>query len=106
MKLVKYKLEIHNIELKKINEADTTRTCPVCGHKHKPKGRIYHCKKCNFLAFRDEVGTYNILNKYMNNGIIMPNEYVPTGEIKYLRIIKHRGYRRLSNRSRVADQTM
>lgn len=92
MALVRYKLEIHNIELEKINEADTTRTCPACGHKHKPRGRIYQCtnKECRFRAYRDEVGAYNILNKYMNGGIIKPNEYIPTGVIKYLRIIKHK----------------
>lgn len=87
MNYVKYKLERHHIAVEPINEAYTTQTCPVCGHRHKPGGRLYSCKQCNFKAPRDEVGCYNILNKYMNNGEIKINSLIPQNNTKYLRPI-------------------
>jgi putative transposase len=80
-----------------VSEHYTSQTCPSCGHRHKVKGRVFHCKQCNFKAFRDEVGAYNILNKSLNNNVIKIGEYKPTGEIKYLRPIV------IGNRSRGDD---
>lgn len=88
VRYIKERLDRHQIEMKAINEAYTTQTCPACGHRHKPGGRIYHCKKCNFKAFRDEVGAYNILNKYVNGNKIVTGDCIPTGEIKYLRPLR------------------
>ena len=88
MNYVKYKLERHNIEVEPINEAYTSQTCPVCGHRHKPGGRNYKCKQCSFEAPRDEVGCYNILNKYVNNDVIKINTLIPNNNTKYLRPIK------------------
>lgn len=87
LKLCEYKLHQHGIHFEETNEAYTSQTCPACGHRHKVRGRVYHCKQCQFKAFRDEVGAYNILNKYQNT-IIKINECIPTGNIKYLRVVK------------------
>jgi putative transposase len=76
----------------KINEAYTSQTCPVCGHRHKPTGRIYKCKnkECNFVGIRDEVGSANILNKHLHGGRIEKNTLLPTSKVKYLRPVKLR----------------
>ncbi len=39
------------------SERGTSSQCPRCGHKHKPKGRVWHCKKCGFTGHRDLVGS-------------------------------------------------
>lgn len=85
-----YKGKLRGVELIKINEAYTSQTCPVCGHRHKPTGRIYRCRNtaCDFIGVRDEVGAANILNKHLNNGTIQPNEILPSGQVKYLRPVK------------------
>ena len=98
--LIRYcreKLNEKHIEFEEVNEHYTSQTCPSCGHRHKVKGRVFHCKQCNFKAFRDEVGAYNILNKSLNDNVIKIGEYIPTGHIKYLRPIV------IGNRSRGDD---
>lgn len=89
VRYIKERLDRHQIEMKAINEAYTTQTCPVCGHRHKPGGRVYRCRQCDFKAFRDEVGAYNILNKYVNGNKIVAGKCIPTGEIKYLRPLQY-----------------
>jgi len=84
---LKYKLKLIGCEVIMINEAYTTRTCPVCGNQHKPAGRTYRCKNCGGIFARDEVGAVNILNKYIN-GKIKPGMIIPTNHIKYLRPVK------------------
>jgi IS605 OrfB family transposase len=39
-----------------VNEAYTSQTCPRCGHRSKPKGRIFLCHVCGFRCARDRVG--------------------------------------------------
>ena len=34
--------------------------CPVCGHRHKPRGRNWRCKACGFEDPRDIVGAVNM----------------------------------------------
>jgi putative transposase len=41
-------------------ERGTSSHCPVCGHKHKPKGRNWSCKACGFEGHRDLVGSINM----------------------------------------------
>jgi putative transposase len=88
-KYLDYKLQNIGSKLEMENEAYTTQTCPVCGHRHKPAGRLYRCrnKDCNFVSVRDEVGTFNIRNKYIN-GEIVSGFSVPNGTIKYLKPVK------------------
>jgi putative transposase len=48
------------------NEAWTSKTCPACGRRNDPKGRVYKCP-CGFVGHRDAVGQVNILRKYLGN---------------------------------------
>ncbi len=42
------------------SERGTSSRCPVCGHKHKPKGRNWACRVCGFHGHRDLVGSVNM----------------------------------------------
>ncbi|WP_201374943.1 RNA-guided endonuclease TnpB family protein [Ktedonobacter robiniae] len=42
------------------SERGTSSQCPVCGHKHKPKGRNWACRACQFSGHRDLVGSINM----------------------------------------------
>jgi putative transposase len=42
------------------SERGTSSRCPRCGHKHKPKGRTWACRKCGLLGHRDLVGSLNM----------------------------------------------
>jgi putative transposase len=42
------------------SERGTSSRCPVCGHKHKPKGRNWVCRACGFAGHRDLVGSVNM----------------------------------------------
>lgn len=42
------------------SERGTSSRCPSCGHKHKPRGRVWHCKACGFTGHRDLVGSVNM----------------------------------------------
>jgi putative transposase len=64
---VKYKAEAEGIAVKLEDEADTSQTCPHCGHRHKPRGRIYRCPCCGFQAHRDVVGQVNILSIFKHD---------------------------------------
>ena len=60
-----YKVEEFGVEVELQDEAYTTRTCPGCGHEHKPRGRVYACPVCGLRAHRDAVGAANILSLYL-----------------------------------------
>lgn len=73
MKYLKYKLEAVGIKFRKISEAYTSQTCPICGQRHKPNGRNYSCN-CGYKMHRDIHGAHNILSlglydkiKYITN---------------------------------------
>ncbi|HLQ28132.1 MAG TPA: transposase [Ktedonobacteraceae bacterium] len=42
------------------SERGTSSQCPVCRHRHKPKGRVWKCRKCGFKGHRDVVGSVNM----------------------------------------------
>ena len=42
------------------SERGTSSQCPVCRHRHKPKGRVWKCRKCGFVGHRDVVGSVNM----------------------------------------------
>ena len=42
------------------DERGTSSRCPVCGHRHKPRGRNWRCKACGFVGHRDIVGAINM----------------------------------------------
>ncbi|WP_161792030.1 zinc ribbon domain-containing protein [Methylacidiphilum kamchatkense] len=41
-------------------ERGTSSRCPVCGHRHKPKGRNWRWKACGLKGHRDIVGAVNM----------------------------------------------
>ena len=60
-----YKAEESGIRIHDdVSERYTSQTCLSCGHRHKPKGRIYRCPKCEFEFARDGVGAANILSRF------------------------------------------
>ena len=65
-----YKAEAEGIKVPPlVDEAYTTKTCPNCGHRHKPRGRTYRCPSCGFQAHRDVVGQINILSRYLEGDV-------------------------------------
>ncbi|AIY87302.1 transposase [Thermotoga sp. 2812B] len=71
IEMIRYKAEQFGIEVKLISEANTSKTCPVCGAKNKPNGRRYHCKTCGFEYHRDGVGAINIWKRYPGTGQVV-----------------------------------
>jgi putative transposase len=76
-----YKAEAEGIQVELVNEAYTSQTCPHCGARHKPRGRVYRCPSCGFQAHRDVVGQVNILSRY---------RYGAPGKLPAPREVKHR----------------
>jgi putative transposase len=61
-----YKAEESGIGVQdRVSEKYTSQTCPICGHRYKPKGRNYKCSKCGFVFSRDGVGCSNILSRFL-----------------------------------------
>jgi putative transposase len=83
-----YKGQRKGVSLKRQEESYTTQTCPKCGHRHKPSGRMYVCRNCDFIGIRDLVGGANIKNKHDNGGIIVIGKVLPPSSAKYLRVVK------------------
>ncbi|MEO8954674.1 MAG: transposase [Ktedonobacteraceae bacterium] len=54
------------------SERGTSSQCPVCGHKHKPKGREWNCKKCGFNGHRDIVGSVNMHTLAYGEQVMFP----------------------------------
>ena len=73
-KYITYKAAAKGIEVVLQNEAYTSQTCPQCGHRRKPTGREYSCRRCGFLGHRDIVGASNILSRtlYGELGQVIP----------------------------------
>src|SRR6266700_1573323 len=42
------------------SERGTSSQCPVCEHRHRPRGRVWKCRKCGFQGHRDIVGSVNM----------------------------------------------
>ena len=62
--LITYKAKTAGIQVKAIDEAYTSQTCPRCGNRKKPTTRNYTCK-CGYKYHRDGVGAINIRQKYL-----------------------------------------
>ena len=61
---IEYKAEAAGIKTILVPEAYTSKTCPSCGHRYSPRGRVYTCPSCGLVAHRDVVGAVNILSRY------------------------------------------
>lgn len=60
---IEYKAEAAGIATELVDEHHTSQTCPQCGQRHKPQGRVYRCPACGFVGHRDAVGAANILSR-------------------------------------------
>jgi putative transposase len=49
----------------RVPEQHTSQTCPNCGHRHKPRGRVFQCPVCGFVFPRDGVGCANLLSRVL-----------------------------------------
>ncbi len=57
------------------SERGTSSQCPRCGHKHKPKGRVWSCKKCGFIGHRDLVGSINMHKLAYGSQVEFPRSF-------------------------------
>ncbi|MCY0879543.1 MAG: zinc ribbon domain-containing protein [Firmicutes bacterium] len=53
------------------NQAYTSRECPRCLHRPKPRGREYRCPACAFHFHRHGVGVVNIRRKSLGLGPVV-----------------------------------
>ncbi len=60
-------------------ERGTSSQCPVCEHRHKPKGRNWVCSQCGFRGHRDLVGSVNMHKIAYGESVMFPRS------ITYLR---------------------
>ena len=60
MQYLDYKSRKAGMECFSGTERGTSSHCPSCGHRHRPKGREWACKKCGFRGHRDVVGAVNM----------------------------------------------
>ena len=60
MEYLDYKSRKAGMECFSGTERGTSSHCPACGHRHRPKGREWVCKKCGFRGHRDVVGAVNM----------------------------------------------
>ena len=78
---VEYKASAEGIKTVLQGERYTSQTCPNCGNRHKPRGRVYRCPACKFQSHRDVVGQVNILSAYKHG---------EPGKIPAPEAVKHR----------------
>ena len=84
---LEYKFDEIGIETILESEHGTSKTCPKCGNKYKPKGRNYDCRnpECNLKMHRDVVGACNIRTKHLT-GVLNGDDNFTSPAVKYLRI--------------------
>ena len=84
---LEYKCDEVGIETILESEHGTSKTCPKCGNKYKPKGRNYDCRnpECNLKIHRDVVGACNIRTKDFT-GVLNGKDNFKGPTVKYLRI--------------------
>jgi len=68
---LKYKLELEGIQLIKVGEKSTSKTCSQCGYKESYKAQcrkhrgLYICRNCGTIMNADVNGALNILKRYL-----------------------------------------
>ena len=82
---LEYKCDEVGIETILEPEHGTSKTCPRCGNKYKPKGRNYNCSACSLKIHRDVVGACNIQTKHLT-GVLNGKDNFTSPTVKYLRI--------------------
>ena len=66
---ITYKAKAEGIAIELVDERNTSKTCPACGHQYKPRGRVYRCPTCGLVAHRDVVGSVNILSRKVHGAV-------------------------------------
>jgi putative transposase len=96
----RYTNEKTGLEGEHLDEAGSTKTCPVCEARNRPTGRNYRCKNpdCGFVCHRDAVGVINILQKTIHG------TYVPIGPDVNIRVTYLRAVERWSKNQRKAHR--
>ena len=61
---IEYKAQAAGIQMELVAEHYSSQTCPCCGHRQKPKGRLYACPVCGFRGHRDGMGATNLLSRF------------------------------------------
>jgi putative transposase len=92
----RYLNEKTGLEIEYLDESGSTKTCPACGARNRPKGRDYRCQACSFACHRDAVGAINILQKALYGS------YVPIGADVEVRVTYLRAVERWSEGQRKA----
>ena len=77
--MLTYKAEGRGMQVVLVPEAYTSQTCPCCGKRYKPRGRVYRCSRCGFAFHRDGVGAINIRQKYTASGPVVGAMASPIG---------------------------
>jgi putative transposase len=79
-----YKSNLARIESFTGSERGTSSQCPVCRHRHKPKGRRWKCRACGFLGHRDVVGSVNMHRLAYGQPVTFPHSvtYLRPGKIR------------------------
>ena len=79
--MLTYKAQRLGMQVVLVNERGTTKTCPRCGRRYKPNGRMYRCRnpKCGFVYHRDGVGAINIRRTYTGSGPVVGAMASPSG---------------------------
>ena len=65
---IQYKANLEGIKVEFVDPKYTSQKCPICGEKHKVKGRSYVCGDCGFKTHRDILGAINILKAPVIDG--------------------------------------
>jgi putative transposase len=77
--MLTYKAERLGMQVVLVSERYTTQTCPACGMRSKPGGRVYRCRSCGFTFHRDGVGAINIRRTYTGSGLVVGAMASPIG---------------------------
>ena len=77
--MLTHKAERLGMQVVLVSERYTTQTCPHCGQRYKPKGRVYRCRWCGFVFHRDGVGAINLRRKYTACGPVVGVMASPIG---------------------------
>lgn len=77
---ITYKAEAEGIGVELEDEAYSSQTCPTCGKRYKPTGRVYYCPACGFVSHRDAVGSANLLSRHLHGEV---GHIKPPSTIKY-----------------------
>jgi putative transposase len=77
--MLTYKAQRRGMQVVLQNERYTSRTCPSCQRRHKPRGRRFRCPWCGFVAHRDVVGAWNIRKEYLGASPVVGAMASPSG---------------------------